>query len=317
MTVGEDERAGAAAEAAGEVRKGVIFALSAYTIWGFSASYFALIVGLGPIEVLAHRILWSVPIAAAVLVVLKRTGDIPRAFASPRVVATLALTACFVSLNWGLFVWAVTTGHMLETSLGYYINPLVNVVLGYFLLSERLSRVQVLAVALAGLAVVIQTVALGVVPWLALTIATSFAFYGYFRKTVDIGPAQGFFVETLLLTPLALGYIAYAEIVGTGRFFSEPWTAASLIGAAVLTAAPLMLFSAGARRLKLSTIGLMQYIAPSLVFLAAVLFFGEPLEPARLVTFVLIWIALAIFSWSALNQDRAARRALRESARTG
>ncbi|QPC44404.1 EamA family transporter RarD [Kaustia mangrovi] len=314
----EDSVPGPAADAAAdETRKGVLFALGAYLVWGFSASYFRFTEGIDPAEVLAHRIVWAVPFAALVLVALRRTGDIPRAFSNGRIVATLSLTAALAGTNWGVFIWAVTHGHMLETSLGYYINPLVSVVIGCVLLSERLTRVQMVAVGIAAIAVTLQTVMLGVVPWVAFTLAISFAIYGYIRKTVAIGPAQGFFVESLLLSPLAIAYIVYAESEGTGRFFSEGTVTAMLLGAAVLTATPLMLFAAGARRLKLSTIGLMQYLAPSLVFLSAIFFFGEPLEPARLLTFVLIWMALALFSWSAVRQDRAARRALRESAGSG
>jgi chloramphenicol-sensitive protein RarD len=275
--------------------RGFAFAFAAYLFWGVLPLYLKLMAHIPPAEVIAHRILWSVPIAGVVLIVLRRTADLRRALATPRMLAMAAVTAALLSVNWGLYVWAVLNDRALDTALGYYINPLFSVALGAILLGERLSRLQLVAIGLAALAVVVLTVAAGSLPWVSLALTVSWGFYAYFRKTLPVGPNQGFFLEVAILAPVALGWIVWAEATGRGHF-TAPADAALLIGAGFATAGPLMVYANGAKLLRLSTIGMMQYIAPTIVFLIAVFVFDEPFGQERLIAFGLIWVALALYS---------------------
>jgi len=290
--------------AAADARLGVIFGACAFSIWGLSAGYYKLLAHVSPLEITAHRVVWSLPIAALVLIAIGRTSDIGRALKSRRLLAILCLTALLVATNWGFYVWAIATGRAIEASLGYFINPLVNVALGFVLLGERLKFAQAIAVGLAVIAVIIQTVLAGVFPWLALLLAFTFAFYGYFRKTIPIGPAQGFLVEAMIVAVIALPFVVWLEASGSGHFFTGPGSAVLLMATGAMTASPLMLFAAAARRVKLATLGLMQYIAPSTIFLTAVLVFGEEVGLWRWVSFALIWSGLAIFTISSLARER-------------
>lgn len=290
-----------------QARLGVSFAITAFMLAGLSAWFYKLIAYVPSFEIVAHRILWAVPVAAITLLVLGRTGDLRRAISTPRTIATLVVTASLVGLNWVLYILAVTGGFALEASLGFFINPLVSVLLGLVFLREKLLPAQWFSVALAGVAVAVQTVMVGALPWLALTLATTFALYGYLRKTVDIGPAQGFLIEVLLFLPVAATYLSWLYAHGQGSFGTDGFTTAWLVLAGPMTATPLILFAAAARRVQLATVGLLQYIAPSLVFLIAVFIFQEPLDTGRLACFALIWIALAIFSVSAVRGDRKRR----------
>ena len=222
-------------------------------------------------------------------------------FRNRRIVLMMCLTALLVSLNWGVFIWAVSINKASEAALGYYINPLITVFLGFALLGEKLSRLQAAAVSLALVAVLIRTIGGGVFPWIALTLAISFAAYGYFRKTVEVGPTQGFLMEVLLLSPPAIAYLIWLEASGQSHFTltnsDGPW----LMLAGIVTAVPLILYAFGAKLLRLATLGIMQYIAPSLIFLASFLVFGEEMEFWQGLTFVLIWTALALYSWSLLS----------------
>jgi chloramphenicol-sensitive protein RarD len=294
-----------------EARKGVLFAFLAFTLWGTSAWFYKHLEDVDPFQIVAHRILWSIPIAAVVLVLIGRTHDLKRAFTTPRIVAILAITTVLVSVNWLVFVIAVMEGWAIEASLGYFINPLVNVLLGMVLLGERLSRWQWVAVALAASGVALQTWQFGSLPWVGLFLAFTFAAYGYIRKTIDIGPAQGFLVETVLLMPFALAYVVYAVGQGTNTFhpLDAPGLTIFLVLCGPMTAGPLIFFSAAARRLTLATLGLMQYLAPSMIFLTAIFILGEPLGTAKLVSFSLIWLALAVFSFSAWREERGRRAA--------
>lgn len=288
-------------------RRGFFLALGAYFLWGLLPFYMKAVAHLPLAEVIANRIVWSVPIAAAVLIWAGRTADFKAAIRSPRTLAMVVLTATLISINWGIYVWAIAVGRAVETALGYYINPLVNVVVGAVLLGERLDRLQIAAVALAAIAVIVLTVEGGSLPWVSLALALTFAAYGFFRKTLPIGPSQGFLLEVLLLSVPALGYIAYLVATGQDHLVSGNFTdTALLVGCGPITAVPLLLFAFGTKLLRLSTIGIMQYIAPTMVFLIAVLAFGEPFGTAQAVAFVMIWAALAIYSWSMLS---AARRA--------
>lgn len=282
-----------------KARRGFLLALGAYFLWGLLPFYMKAVAHLPLAEVIANRILWSVPIAAAVLVWAGRTADFKAAIRSPKSLAMAALTATLISVNWGIYVWAISVDRTVETALGYYINPLVVIVVGAVLLGEKLDRLQIAAVALAAIAVAVMTVDAGKLPWVSLALAFSFAAYGFFRKTLPIGPSQGFLLEVLLLSVPALCYIVY--LIATGQDHLVSSTAgdtALLLGCGPVTAVPLLLFAFGAKLLRLSTIGIMQYIAPTMVFLIAVLIFDEPFGTTEAIAFALIWAALAIYSWS-------------------
>lgn len=301
---GSPSGAAQSTSAADEARRGVIFAVCAYTIWGASAAFFGSLDHIPPAEVVAHRIIWSVPVALTVLLVIGRTSDILPALRSPRILAVLMMTTVLVTFNWGLYVWAVMAGRALDASLGYFINPLVSVALGYVLLGERLQPGQKVAVGLAVLAVVVQTWLVGIFPWVSLGLAGSFALYGYARKTVNVGPAQGFLIEVLLALVPALVIALWVLSSGSGVFLSGPVDTLLLAFTGVFTATPLIIFAAAAKRLRLVTLGLLQYIAPSLIFLTAVFLFGEQMGFWRWVSFAMIWLALAIFSISTLRAER-------------
>jgi chloramphenicol-sensitive protein RarD len=286
-------------DADAKARRGFLLALGAYLLWGLLPFYMKAVAHLPLAEVIAHRIVWSVPIAAAVLVWAGRTADFKAAIRSRRSIAMAALTATLISVNWGIYVWAIAVDRTVETALGYYINPLVSVVVGALLLGERLDRLQIAAVVLAAVAVTVLTIEGGKLPWVSLALAFSFAAYGFFRKTLPIGPSQGFLLEVLLLSVPALCYIAYLIATGQDHFVSSTASdTALLIGCGPVTAVPLLLFAFGARLLRLSTIGIMQYIAPTMVFLIAVLIFNEPFGTTQAIAFALIWTALAMYSWS-------------------
>ncbi|TPI60527.1 EamA family transporter RarD [Mesorhizobium sp. B3-1-7] len=282
-----------------KARRGFLLALGAYFLWGLLPFYMKAVAHLPLAEVIANRVVWSVPIAAAVLIWAGRTADFKAAIRSPKSLAMAALTAVLISINWGIYVWAIAVDRTVETALGYYINPLVVVVVGAVLLGERLDRLQIAAVALAAVAVMVLTIESGKLPWVSLALAFSFAAYGFFRKTLPIGPSQGFLLEVLLLSVPALCYIVYLIATGQDHLISGTGAdTALLIGCGPVTAVPLLLFAFGARLLRLSTIGIMQYIAPTMVFLIAVLIFDEPFGGTQAVAFALIWAALAMYSWS-------------------
>ncbi|GLQ81794.1 permease [Mesorhizobium huakuii] len=302
-----------ALDAESKARRGFLLALGAYLLWGVLPFYMKAVAHLPLAEVIAHRIVWSVPIAAAVLVWAGRTADFKAAIRSSRTIAMAALTAALISVNWGIYVWAIAVDRTVETALGYYINPLVVVVVGAVLLGEKLDRLQIAAVVLATVAVTVLTIEGGKLPWVSLALAFSFAAYGFFRKTLPIGPSQGFLLEVLLLSVPALGYIVYLIATGQDHIVSSTGAdTALLIGCGPVTSVPLLLFAFGAKLLRLSTIGIMQYIAPTMVFLIAVLIFDEPFGTAQAIAFALIWTALAMYSWSMLV---TARRAAATSAR--
>ena len=290
----------------GDSRAGFAFAVTAYLLWGFLPLYMKALSHMPAVEVIAHRILWSVPIAGLVLVVLGRTGDLTRALKTPRMVLMAAVTATLISINWGVYVWAIAHDRALDAALGYYINPLFSVALGAAILRERLAAAQWVAVGLAAVAVTILTVSAGVVPWVALVLMTTFGLYGFLRKTLPIGPNQGFLLEVLLLSPPALAWLIW--LGPAGHFATGSWSdTLLLLGTGAVTAVPLMLYANGAKGLRLSTIGILQYIAPTMIFLIAVLVFGEPFGPARAVAFPLIWLALIIYTGSMIRSARTAR----------
>lgn len=284
--------------------QGLAFALGAYFLWGFLPLYLKAVSYIPPAEVVAHRIIWSVPIAGILLILLGRTGDIGRALRDPRMLFMGVVTAVLISINWGIYVWAITAERTLDAALGYYINPLFSVAVGAFFLGERLSRAQWAAVALAVLAVVVLTVAQGALPWAAIGLTISWALYALCKKQLPIGPNQGFLLEVLILLVPALGYVLWLSFTGTGHFgraLEDTWL---LLGCGVVTAVPLLLYANGAKRLRLTTIGILQYLAPTMIFLVAVFVFGEEFGTSRMIAFPLIWAAVLIYSVSMFRQMR-------------
>jgi chloramphenicol-sensitive protein RarD len=307
MAAESETATSAQADADKAATRGFLFALSAYTLWGVLPLFLKLVDHIPAAEVVAHRILWSVPIAGAVLLALGRTADITVAFRSPRTLALAALTASLITINWGIYVWAIAVDRTVETALGYYINPLMSIAMAAVFLGEKLSRLQMAAVALAVVAVAILTFEAGGLPWISLALATSFAVYGFLRKTLPIGPSQGFFLEVLILSIPSLAYVVWLAAQGEGHFTaSQPDNILLLVLCGPATAAPLMLYGFGAKLLKFSTIGIMQYMAPTMVFLIAVFVFKEPLGLGKMIAFALIWTALALYSWSMFS-GRAAK----------
>lgn len=287
---------------------GVMLAVMAHLVWGGMAVYFGLIRHISPLEIAVHRGLWSLPIAGFIVWYLGQYRDVLKAISSPRHLAILTLTSGLIVFNWGFYVWSIEVGRTLESSLGYFINPLLNVVMGYLFLGERFTRPQLVALGLAATAVLVQTIAAGVVPWLGLMLASTFCLYGFLRKTIPVGPTQGFLIEVSIIALPMLGAQVWLAGKGQAHFGSNSFDTLMLMGCGVMTAAALILFTASIRRIRYSTAGLLQYISPSLVFLTAVFVFGEPLNVWKLVSFALIWVALAVFSVSALRDERNRRQ---------
>ena len=292
--------------AAADTAQGFATAAGAYLIWGLLMPFFLKGLSHVPaVEVVAHRILWAVPTGAAILIWLGRTADLKAALRQPRVVAMAAVTALVISVNWAVYVYAIASEQTIEASLGYYINPLISVVMGMLMLGERPTKPQWLAIALAIVAVAILTVHAGRLPWISLMLALSFATYGYLRKTLPIGPSQGFLLEVILLSPLAVALVAWYVLAGDSHFLAgSAYDTLMLAAAGPITAIPLILYAFGAKGLRLSTIGVMQYIVPTLIFLIAVFAFGEPFDGTQLAAFVLIWAALVIYTWTLFAERR-------------
>jgi chloramphenicol-sensitive protein RarD len=290
-------------------RTGLLLGLGAYLLWGVLPLYFKALAHVGPLEIVSHRILWSLIFLGALATLWRRWPAIRAAVTTPRVLLTLALTASLIGVNWLVYIYAVVSGHVLEGSLGYYLNPLVNVLLGVVLLKERLSRLQKGAVLLAAAGVAVLAAGAGEAIWISLTLAASFALYGFLRKVAPVDSLEGLSIETAILVPAALAWVVYLQGSGAGAFRDDMLTDLLLILGGAVTAIPLLLFTAAARRLPYSTLGFLQYIAPSLQFLLAVLAFGEPLTAAHIVCFAAIWTALAIFVVEGLRAGRAAARA--------
>jgi len=286
---------------------GVIFLLVAHLIWGAMAYYLKQLDHISPAEIAVHRGLWSLPFAAAMLIYLKDIREAVTALRTPRTLAILAFCSALIVFNWAIYVWAIQVGRAAEAALGYYVNPLMNIVVGYLFLHERFTRTQGLALVLVASAVVVQTIAVGAFPWLGLSLAATFCLYGFLRKMVPVTSVASFFIEILVLTPFALLYLAWTLARGSSAFLSSASDTLLLIGLGFFTASTLMLFGAGVKRVRYSTVGLLQYISPSIVFLTAVFIFHEPMNPLRWLSFVLIWIGLAIFSLATLREDRLRR----------
>lgn len=276
---------------------GVAYATSAFLIWGISPIYWKALRAVPSFEIILHRIVWSFFFLMPLILVMRRWKDFIGALKNYRTLLILLFTALIISGNWLLYIWAVNSDKLLQASLGYYISPLVNVVLGTSFLKERLRPLQILAVLLAATGVLLLTIYYGEFPWIALALAVSFGFYSLIRKTAPVGSLAGLTVETLLLSIPALVYLFYLDSQGAGNIFRVSLKLDLLLmGCALVTATPLLFFTLGARRLYLSTVGLLQYIAPSCMFLLAVFLFREPFVKEQVVTFIFIWTALAIYS---------------------
>ena len=285
-------------------RDGVLAALVAYLLWGVFPVYFKLVQAVPPTEVLTHRIIWAVPFGALILHVRKQWGEVRQAFASPSTLFWLTVAALFISTNWLIYIWAVQQAEVLQASLGYYINPLMYVLVGVLFLKERLRRAQFVSVLLAAVGVSYLTIMGGQFPWVAISLALLFTLYGVIRKQVAVGAMPGLFIETLLLFPFAIAWLGWLMLSQQAEFGAGNVSMALLLSlAGPLTVVPLLLFAIAARRLTLTVIGFMQFIAPTLQFIVGI-FYGEVLTPAHIVCFGCIWAAVAIFSIDAFYQQK-------------
>lgn len=289
-------------------RAGVAVMTLAFLMWGLLPIYWKLLQGVDALDITAHRVVWSLAFTGALLGIGGRWREVARAMATKRAVARLLLGAALLGTNWLIYVWAINENRILDTSLGYFINPLVNVLLGCLLLKERLRRWQVVSLALAAAAVTVRVIAHGQLPWVALALAGTFGLYGLHRKTSRSESLPGLTAETVVLILPALGFLAYLFADGRGVVGHCEWPVyLLLVGGGVVTALPLLLFAYGARRIRLSTVGFLQYLAPSCTFLLGVFIYREPFDALHLGTFALIWVALAIYSVDSLrSRPRAA-----------
>lgn len=287
-----------------EQRAGLFYGLGAYGLWGLLPLYFKLLPGVSPVELVAHRVVWSVALMALLLAALRLYPAFLEALRQPRILGGLTVSALLVAGNWLAYVWAVAADHVVAASLGYFLNPLVNVLLGFLFLKERLRRGQLVAISIAGLGVAILAAGELDTLWISLTLAISFGFYALIRKLTPVAAPVGLSVETLVLAPPALLVLGWMAQDGALAFGQVPTESALLIGLGAVTSIPLLLFAGAARRLPMSTLGIMQYIAPSLQFLTGVFLFGERLSPERWASFGLIWLALLLFVWDSIRGVR-------------
>jgi chloramphenicol-sensitive protein RarD len=273
------------------------FALAAYTIWGVMPAYWKELAAVPPPEILANRVVWSLLFTVALLAALGRLPEVREVLRDPRRRLALLASGVLIAVNWGIFIWAVSVGRLVEASFGYYLNPIVNVALGVLLLGERLRRLQQVAVGIAAFGVIVLGVGSGAAPWLPLALAASFGVYGLLRKLTPVSSLSGLTVETALLTPLSLGYLLLLGYTGEGHLGGAGLrTSALLVFSGVATALPLIWFASAAKRLSFSTLGLYQYLAPTLSFLLAVAVYDEPFTPVRAFAFGCIWAAIALYT---------------------
>jgi chloramphenicol-sensitive protein RarD len=290
----------------------VLLGLTAWTMWGFFPLYWPLLEPSGAVEILAHRIFWSLIVMLGVVVALRKWDSLRATVSQRRTRWLLVAAAALITVNWGTYIWGVNNHHVVETSLGYFINPLVSVLIGVVVLGERLRRLQWAALALAAVAVLALTVEYGHPPWVALILAFSFGSYGLAKKKANTGAVESLVVETLVVSPLALGYIVFLTATGASTFGSNGGRhVALLVGTGVVTVLPLLAFGGAATRIPLSTLGLMQYVTPTVQFLLGIMFFHEPMPAMRWVGFALIWLSLVLFTAESLRHRRRQRRLLR------
>ncbi len=284
--------------------QGILYGLGAYTIWGAFGLFFTLLADVPSDEVLAHRVIWCLLIVIGLILIsgkLRVTLDILR---QPKTLGWLTLTSILISLNWWIFIWAVANKEVIQASLGYFLSPLIAIILGRIFLGERLNALQKVSVVLASLGVLWQLWALGKVPWIALSLSSLFGFYGLIRKQTQVNSISGLTVETLLVAPIALGYVYYLGTQGQNHFMSHPW---KLIGSGLMTAVPLLLFASAAKRLPLSTVGFLNYLAPTLQIISAIFILQEPFPLQKMISFMFIWAGLIVFSISIYKQLKTAR----------
>lgn len=290
-------------------RQGILLAIGAYTMWGIAPIYFKSLNEVSPLEILSHRVVWSFFLLAFLLHLGRNWRNVRDTLTSKPKMAYLVATSLLVGANWLIFIWAVNANHMLDASLGYYINPLINVVLGMIFLGERLRKLQWFAVGFAAIGVLIQVIAFGSIPVVAIALAFSFGFYGLLRKKVSLEAQTGLFIETLVMLPAAAIYLLFIADSATSDFAANSMSLNMLlIAAGIVTTLPLLCFTGAATRLKLSTLGFFQYIGPSLMFLLAVLIYGESFTTDKAVTFAFIWGALVIFSFDGLRHSKKTKR---------
>lgn len=287
---------------------GILYAALAFLVWGLFPLYFHAISDVTPLEILAHRMVWSLLFLAIVLAVRRQWGWLPKLLNQPKVLAGFVASAIFLSSNWFIYIWAVNNGHVIDASLGYFINPLVNVLLGLLVLKEKLRRGQWLAIGLAGCGVAWLTWQGGQLPWIALLLAATFGVYGLLRKTAALAALEGLSLETMLLFPLAVAYLGWLSWHGQNTFLTTPSTLTRwlLVASGPITAVPLLLFAAGARRLPLSVLGLLQYISPTMLLLLGAWLFRESFTAERMTGFMAIWAALALYAGEGLWRARRA-----------
>ncbi|WP_330331972.1 EamA family transporter RarD [Streptomyces sp. NBC_00536] len=298
-----------------EQRTGLLYGFGAYGMWGLVPLFWPLLKPAGAIEILAHRMVWSLAAVGLALLVMRRWGWIRALAGQPRKLGLTALAAAVISVNWGLYIWAVNNGRVVEASLGYFINPLVTIAIGVFVLGERLRRAQWAAVAIGAAAVVVLAVGYGRPPWISLVLAFSFATYGLLKKKINLHGLDSLAAETALLFPPALGYLLWLTAQGQSTFTAQGAGHTALLAATgLVTAIPLVCFGAAAIRVPLSTLGLLQYLAPVFQFGLGVLYFHEAMPPERWAGFALVWAALALLTWDALGTARRSRAALAAAA---
>ena len=284
--------------------RGFAFALAAYSIWGFLPFFMKALGHIPPPEVIAHRVVWSVPIAALVLALRGELTGLWPLLRQPKMLAMGAATAALISVNWGIYVWAIGAGHALDAALGYYINPLFSIFLGAVLLKEKLSPRQMAAIGLAAIAVALLTFEAGKLPLVALGLTVTWGFYAYLKRRLPLGANQGFMLEILIMTPFALAYMAWIGAQGLGHFAADSATDTGLLFACgLVTAVPLMLYANGAKGLRLSTIGILQYISPTMILIIAIVAFKEPFGTAQMLAFPMIWAALALYTSALMGKS--------------
>lgn len=298
-----------------QLRLGYLYGLGAYTLWGFFPAYFKLLRPSGPVEVLAHRILWSMLFMVILLTVIRRWSNIRQLVKKPAMLGGICLAAVLIGINWGTYIYGVNSDKVVETALGYFINPLVVIVLGVVLLSERLRPWQWAAVGMGTVSVVVLTVDYGRPPWIALILAVTFAFYGLTKKRLGLPPTDGLLLESSVLALPALATLGFLAMAGSGTVGEVSLAHTILIvSGGVITAIPLLLFAGAANRIPMVGLGMLQYVGPTIQLILGVYMFHEPMPPVRLLGFGLVWIALIIFTWEGLVQSRRNARDARAAA---
>lgn len=287
---------------------GLIYALAAYTWWGFIPIFWKQIDHIGSVEIVMNRMVWSCVLVTSLIVVMKQWRQFRALFSQPKVLFRLFIASSLVSINWGIFIWAVNTGHLVETSMGYFINPLISVLLGVVFFSERLRKGQLFALSIAMLGVLYLVIAYGTVPWISLTLAITFALYGVVKKSINVPATHGMAIETMFFVIPALAYLIYIQMNGTGQFLDSSFNAGMLVLGGLFTLIPLLLFAAAAKRVTMTVLGMTQYIGPSLQLLIGVFIYSEPFGSDRMISFGLIWLALAVYSVDQIRHQRRSRK---------